>query len=167
MSFITGGNPPERVLVGGVSWSDHWIMVENLWVLWGSGAMRGRDRVIGHAAGVRAKPRRTAVTTAQLQVAVTGKVTRAGAPSSDAATDLRSNMAYLRHQCVDTADKGGLNLAADGTRNVELQLADGYSATLPAHVGPLVVTARMANTHFCTCDFSFPEGLFVLTEAAP
>lgn len=77
-----------------------WI-VTDLGPLWEPADVRGGDRLIPGAAGVRSYQRRATVTRKALAMSIFGDVDQAGTPQADVRAGLWANVAYLRANVVD------------------------------------------------------------------
>lgn len=87
----------ERLTLGSFTFKpDAMAVAVSLWVFFGSGDMRGQDKVIPGVPGTRALPRRRTSTQYTVPIVVTGDKTSTGAPSSLAPTEqVAVNLAWL------------------------------------------------------------------------
>jgi hypothetical protein len=104
-------------------------LVKNLWVLMQGPDVRGADRLIPGAAGVRPYPRRATVTKRVLELSVWGDADHDGAPHEDGPEmGLEANLAFLRLNVADPTNVG------DGTRTATLLLPSGDERSGPVHI---------------------------------
>lgn len=87
----------ERLTLGSFTFkADAMAVALSLWVLFGSGDMRGQDKIIPHVAGTRALPRRATSTQYTIPIVVTGDKDHAGTASVlDPTEQTAKNLAWL------------------------------------------------------------------------
>lgn len=114
--------------------------------LWAGGDVRGTDRLIPGAAGVRPYPRRTTVSIRSVPMVVYGHTDADGVPYADVRAGLEANLDFLRANVTDPTNVG------DGTRTATLHLPSGATRTGDVHVvgfslspvGPAAVRAVLS-----------------------
>lgn len=129
----------------------------DLRALWLPSAVRGADRLIPGAAGVRPKRRRRTVTTHSLPFLISGlaDATGVGACSeADRVRQLEVNVYALRSAVLDPTNVG------DGTRAATLVLPSGATLTADIHVLGFTEAAVSPDSLFGTLDISIPSGVF-------
>lgn len=128
----------------------------NLNTLMDGPAIRGSDRLLPGAAGVRARKRRADVTVHSMELIVTGITTSAGVRNADFAAGLWINLKYLRDNVTDPYSTG------DGTRSATLYLPDGTTQTASVHCSTLQTQPVDQSSYYvkATFDLSIPAGSF-------
>lgn len=124
--------------------------------------VRGSDRLLPGTAGVIARVRRETVTVVNLNLAIEGYRSFAGATHTDTRTGLVANIAYLRKYVTAVVATG------DGTRTATLHLPSGSTLTRPCHVlGRMTLAGDGPYKALGVLRLSFPQGLFDLASLAP
>lgn len=120
--------------------------------LWSSAAVRGDDRVLPHADGVRPERRRVTVTQVALPMVIWGDKNRENTPYGDIRVGLLTNIEAL-HTAIVVPTTG------DGTRAATWHQATG-TATADVHVLGLAVRALSPRSVRATLQLSIPQGRF-------
>lgn len=151
---------PEYVEFDGIqlqaNGDDGFCLVRNPWVLWHGPAVRGSDRLIPGAAGVRPHRRRATVTKRQLELVIFGDNDIDGDPHTDPQEGLEANVAYIRANITDPI------VAEPGTRTVVVGLPSGATMTGEAHVEELELGAISGTTMLAVITLSIPAGALVV-----
>lgn len=127
------------------------VRVLNFHLLWEGPAVRGDDRKLPGAAGVRARKRRADITPHTLHLFVDGGYTRAGTVNTNPVTGLETNWFDLR-TVMDPYATG------DSTRTLTLHLPSGSTKTGAVHVEGLSITERHPHWLYADLDLSLPLG---------
>lgn len=122
----------------------------NIHVLWNGPSVRGKDRRLPGAAGVRAYKRRTDITPVTLKLFVDGAWQRDGTANADARVGLQTNWFDLR-TITDPYSTG------DGTRTLTLHLPSGTKSAA-VHVEHLGITERHQSWLLAELDLTIPLG---------
>lgn len=147
--------------VDGIPMRTHAWCVLDLRPLWMPSAIRGSDKVLPGATGVRAYPRRKTITEVTLPIVISGAADRngipptVGAPGLKAAlfTQLEVNVAYLRANVIDPNF-----VTTDGTRAVILTMPSGSTRTGNVHITGLTVSSMDQHIMACDLTISLPGG---------
>lgn len=131
--------------------SDAWDVL-SLLPLWHGPQVRGSDRLIPGAAGVKAYRRRATVTVRTLELVIYGHVDEDGNPNVDVRAGLEANVAYLRANVADPTNVG------DGTRTAVLHLPSGATRTADVHVVGFDLGEFGPTSVRATLDLSIPSG---------
>lgn len=130
--------------------------------LWLPPSVRGQDRLLPGAAGVRAYPRRKTVTEYALDFRVSGMADMNGNVVSGSGNgpeefeQLELNMNYLRQNVLD-AD---VSINPNGTIPGVLTMPSGNVRTAAVHVLGFTVNTRVSHILQGTLDISIPAGGF-------
>jgi len=124
----------------------------NIHVLWQSPAIRGSDRLLPGAVGVRPRRRRVDVTKYTLELVIRGEQNWEGTYYASAATGLETNVYYLRSNVTDVYTSG------DGTRSATLHNPAGGTKTGYLHVESFQLEPVSFKTARATIDISIPAG---------
>lgn len=134
--------------------------------LWLPSAVRGQDRQLPGVVGVRAYPRRRAVTQYALDFRIAGIANQDGiSPSGNLNNDangpnefiqLESNLDYLRLNVFDPRTVPNAN----GTIPGVLTMPSGEVRTADVHILGFTVNARVAHVLQGVLDISIPRGGF-------
>lgn len=120
--------------------------------LWSTPAVRGGDRILPGAAGVRALPRRPTVTGATVEVAVVGDLTWEGDPYDDPSAGLALNCAHLAELTLPAG-------TPSGTRTATLHMRTGVAdRTGPVHVEQVRFARDGAYLAVAQFSLSLPMG---------
>lgn len=132
--------------------------------LWLPTAVRGQDRLLPMASGVRPFPRRRTVTQYALDFRVAGisnmhgvATTGSGAIGIEDFAMLEYNLTYLRQNVLDPR----ISPNADGTVPGVLTMPSGTIRTADVHVLGFTVNTRVAYVLQGTLDISIPAGGFL------
>lgn len=139
----------------------HAWYVLDLRPLWMPSAIRGSDKVLPGATGVRAYPRRKTITEVTLSLIITGEADRNGIPPAigvPGATvayfaQLEANIAYLRANVIDPNFDN-----ARGTRAITLTMPSGGTRTGDVHIVGMTATSSVLHTMSCDLTISIPGG---------
>lgn len=143
----------EYLDIDGVSLHRAAWWITDLAPLWGSPNIRGADRVIPGAAGVRAKRRRATVTAVVLELVVVGEFDDLDAPTAiDPVDQLEANVNYLRANVMDPTNLG------DGTRLATHHLPSGATRAGPVHVVDFEPASRALTEMTFALGLSIPGG---------
>lgn len=121
--------------------------------LWTSAAVRGSDRLLPGAPGVRALRRRPTATVLVLPGVVFGNQDREGTAHPDARTGLHANIAVLQSEIIEPPTSG------DGTR-AATWVIPGTDKTADVHVTAFTPTAFTPDTVRFVLELSIPAGRF-------
>lgn len=137
-----------RTLVG--DRDDGFALIGSLWILVGSGDVRGADRVIPGLSGVRAFKRRSTVTEISLPLAVYGARDHAGDPADGTTAQAAANVGWLIDAFVhpDTTD---------GTVTATVTVG-GMSLSGAVHVTGIACAAGGPGWVTGTLNLSIPAG---------
>lgn len=132
--------------------------------LWMPGAIRGQDRLIPHAAGVRAFPRRLTVTQYDLEFRIAGISDMHGVVTTGTGSgigieefqQLEYNLNYLRQNVIDPRTTPNAN----GTIPGVLTMPSGSTRTADVHVLGFTVNNRVAHVLQGILHLSVPSGGF-------
>lgn len=145
----------EYLKVNGIPLATPAWRVDDLSPLMSENALRGDDRIIPGAAGVRAKRRRRTVTVLSFGLHVFGLYDQDGAIQADARQGLINNIAYLK------ANLGAASAIGNGTVTAEWHQPSGAVKTASVHVlGPHDPHAQSPNWVHFMLDLSIPVGFF-------
>lgn len=134
--------------------------ITDLTPLWVETTVRGGDRLIPGAAGVRPFRRRVTVTTHALPMLISGDVDPLGVVNTDAWVGLEENLADLWTNVVAPTNTG------DGTRAAILTMPSGATRTANVHVLGLRVGSTRGEPHRhhavvrASLQISIPAGRF-------
>jgi hypothetical protein len=143
----------EYLDIDGVSLHRDAWWISDLSPLWGSPDVRGADKVIPGASGVRPKKRRANVTQVVLELVVVGEYDRFDAPTAiDPTEQLEANVAYLRANVMDPTNVG------DGTRLATHHLPSGATRSGPVHVIDFEPASRALTEMTFALGLSIPGG---------
>lgn len=139
--------------IGGVELvNSHAWTITDLKPLWEGPDVRGTDRLLPTAAGVIAYPRRATVSKRNLAMVIVGDTDWTGAPYSDDAVGLETNVMYLRAHVIDPTGTG------DGTRPAVLTLPSGATRTGNVHVVGLTFGTQQQGKTLATLAIEIPAG---------
>lgn len=125
---------------------------KSLLPLWQGPDVRGSDRRIPGAAGVKPYRRRADVSTRTLELVIYGFEDPDGNPNADVREGLEANVFYFRSTIADPTGAG------DGTRTAVLHLPSGATKTGPVHVVSFDLGELGPTSVRATLDLSLPEG---------
>lgn len=131
--------------------------------LWLPPTVRGQDRLLPGAPGVRPHRRRKTVTEYALDFRVSGLADRFGVAPAGTGNgvaefqQLEENMNYLRQYVLDTTASANSN----GTIPGVLTMPSGAVRTAAVHVIGFSVNVRVSHILQGTLDISIPSGGFV------
>lgn len=156
LSFSDG-----NLSIDGIPMKTHGWNVLDLRPLWMPASIRGSDKILPGASGVRAYPRRPTVTEISLSMIITGEANMLGAPpvtgvehvSQALFIQLQANIAYLRANVIDP-----ISPSTDGTRTAILTMPDGSTRTGAVHVVGLTVNDMKEHIMATTLTLSIPGG---------
>jgi hypothetical protein len=136
-----------------------WSLID-IRVLWLPAAVRGADRLLPTAAGVRPFPRRRTVTVHTFDCIITGTANVSGAPPAVCNRDaierqLEANVSLLRSLVVDPITTPGHN----GTRQAVLTMPSGAKRTGPVHVLPFTLADASWHSWKIGFSLSVPYGV--------
>lgn len=117
-------------------------------------ALRGTDRLIPAAAGVKPYRRRATVTTKPFPMVIFGAKNQEGVANANVRVGLLTNIEYLRTNVIDPLATG------NGTRTVIWRRADGTTRTAQAHVLPLELGPLGPTAVRAVLTLSIPTGVF-------
>lgn len=143
----------EYLEIDGVPLATFAWKVVDLSPLWEGPDVRGGDRLIPGAAGVRAYPRRATVSQRSLPMLVFGAVDQDGAPYPDPREGLETNFEYLRTNVADPTNLGA------GTRVAVLHLPSGATRTADVHVEALRPGPLGPSSMRAVLTLSIPGGV--------
>lgn len=141
----------EYLEVDGTSLATYAWEIVDLSPLWSSAKVRGADKRIPGAAGVRRYRRRRDVTTRSLPMVIVGTVDQDGVAYADARSGLRANLDVLEANVVAPTNIG------DGTRTAILHQV-GDTKTGPIHVLGLDVGPLGPSGARAVLEISIPGG---------
>lgn len=128
--------------------------ITSLVPLWASADVRGTDRLLPGAAGVRPNRRRPTVTRYALNMVIWGDRSREGTPYADVRIGLDTNIEALHAAIVDPPGTD------TGTRAAVWHTADGSTRTADVHVLGLVPRELSPRSVRATLQLSIPTGRF-------
>lgn len=140
------------VSIGGISLATPAWDVLNIHVLWQGPEVRGSDRLLPGAAGVRPYRRRATVTRYTLELVINGTFREDGLTYANPAIGLQSNIDYLYANVVAPV------ATTSGTRAVSLVMPDGTTRTGHAHVEAFQIAPISFKVVRATMDISIPTG---------
>ena len=129
-----------------------WEIVD-LSPLWQPADVRGSDRLIPGAAGVKPYRRRRTVSKRSLPMIVYGFEDLDGVAYADVREGLETNLDYLRANVVDPTNVG------DGTRTAVLHLPSGSTRTGSVHVEGFELGTAGPTSIRAVLTLSIPEGV--------
>lgn len=152
--ILTGQLSISGVNLRGPAWH-----VLDLFPLWSSPTLRGQDRILPTAAGVRPFRRRRTVTVRSLEMVVVGDCDRFGdvivdCDEADYAAQLQENIDYLLDNVVEPPG------TQDGTRDAILTMPDGTTRTADVHVVGFDLHGGRYDITGVTLTLSIPNGRF-------
>lgn len=139
--------------IGGVPLSTHAWDHKNLHVMWEGADVRGEDRIIPFAHGVRPHRRYRTATTKSLELVIRGDLTSGGAPNADGHSGLWANVNFLRTNVVDPV------ATESGTRTAVLYLPDSTTRSGDVHVLGMELNPISYKVALATIDISIPNGV--------
>lgn len=131
--------------------------------LWMPAAIRGEDRIIPHASGVRAYRRRKTVTQYSLDFRIAGIASEEGLAvdgdgnGSPEFQQLEYNLTYLRLHVIDPRTSPNANGTVPGV----LTMPSGVTRNADVHVLGFTVNNRVSHVLQGVLDISIPSGGFV------
>lgn len=128
--------------------------ITSLVPLWVSADLRGSDRLLPGASGVRAQRRRLTVTRKAFELVIFGRQDRTGNFYDDVREGLDANIAALQAAIVDPPG------TATGTRAATWHRANGSTATADVHVLGIVPRELSPAAVRATLQLSIPTGRF-------
>lgn len=157
---LTDGN----LTIGGIPMKTHGWNILDLRSLWMPATIRGADKLLPGAAGVRSYPRRKTVTEVSLPMVLTGEANANGVapavgvqgPTTAYFAQLEANIAYLRANVVDP-----IAPTTDGTRTAVLTMPSGATRTGKVLVVGLSLDSAVSHTISATLTLSVPGGTLV------
>lgn len=151
MPYTTEGT--EYVVIDGVPLDTPAWRTLNLDALWGGATLRGQDRIMPGATGVRVKRRRVTTTTVNLNLEIFGDFDWQGNPQSDARVGLEVNIEHLWENVAEPP------VTSPYTRTVQLYMPSGLIRTGEAHVESFTIQGDSPTTARAVLELSLTGGL--------
>ncbi len=150
---INHGTTTGELVIGAVNLHCPAWCALNLIELWVPGDVRGSDRIIPGAAGVRPYRRRLTVTEFDIEMVITGFVDPAGVVNADPWVGLEENINALKALVTDSPD-------ADGTWPATLTMPSTEERTADVHVLALRIGELGIGATLAALEISIPQGVF-------